>query len=195
MKKILLLFVVAVATLTSCSNDESNNIDALKLESVISTTNKNNEQRVAYSLLNPDEKFSLWNNQFNELLDENSLNTNQKDLIRELQKNVKVSFFSEEVSDEKEYFKNIFVPNYLVKLQLEFSNESINEIFYSLKPSRITPILINNPGVTKGCDCNQGSLFGGCSGNCEEKTCKGSSTGCGFLWAWECNGVCKLTDL
>ena len=112
--------------------------------------------------------------------------------FKDLRENLTASIFSNSKNDEKEYFKNIYVPNYLKKVEKVFSVEEIELIFYSLKIAgeELAPA---NPGGDKFCDCNKGSLFGcGTSQNCRSSKCTAETDGCGFLWAWECNGLCRL---
>ncbi|RZK10942.1 MAG: hypothetical protein EOO46_08715 [Flavobacterium sp.] len=209
MKKFIFICIVAMGML-SCSTDQTNDAnlneaDALKMESVLKSNGDQESQKVVYRLLNENEKFLLWKNRFDVLSQESQLKASQRVLFRELRDRLKVSFFSDTGNDEKEYFKNIFVPNYLERLEDEFTFNEINLVFYSLNAYSISPGRINelqefdpndrgsSGDAAKDCNCNKGSLFGcGASQSCGSRTCESSSTGCGFLWAWECNGNCNL---
>ena len=89
----------------------------------------------------------------------------------------------------RSYFKDIFVKNYLVELQKKFTRSEIEDIFYNAG-NLIAP--------RNNCNCNRGSMFGcGTSGNCYGacNTNTITNSGCGFLWAWECNAKCKLFEI
>jgi hypothetical protein len=178
----------------SCSKDDAT---SSKVASVLSI-NDSAEQKVEYSLLNSNEKFIIWDNKINSLLEDNSLNEEQKDLIKELKNNIKPKYFEKSTNDEKEYFKNIYVKNYLKKIDKVFNRDQINSIFYSINIKRgniqnaISDTSRYSPRIT--CDCNRGSLFG-CGDSCTITIC-GNPTpdGCGFMWGWECNGGCILLN-
>lgn len=178
----------------SCSNDDAT---SLKVASVLSIKDYA-EQKVEYSLLNANEKFTVWDNKMNSLLEDNSLNEVQKDLIKELKNNIKPKYFEKSTNDEKEYFKNIYVKNYLKKIDEVFNRDQINSIFYSIsiKQGNIQNALSETSRYAPriSCDCNKGSIFGcGSSDSCTISSCENpTSSGCGFLWGWECNGGCVL---
>ena len=189
-KIIRLLSLSFLIILFSCSNDKNDSAQISKssISTIIKIKNID-EQRIVYKLLNPEEKMSLWIEKFNIVLEDSKLNNNQKALIIDLRNNLKANYFSNEQDDDKEYFKTIYVVNYLKKIEKVFSREQIEDVFYKVSINRI------EIGPKKACNCNKGSLFGcGASASCNNKTCEDSNTGCGFLWAWECNGVCAWTE-
>lgn len=188
-----LLVIVILFTIISCSNEnphENSNLDVSnkKIETVLKLTNVD-DQRIAFGLLNENEKAKLWSDKLNSILEKNELSFEQKSLILDLQEKLNNAVFTNNNSEYKEYFKNIFTKKYLEKLKYSFSPNEIENYFYNLNSNRV----IEKKG---DCDCNQGSLFGcGASNDCKNRTCPNATpTGCGFLWAWECNGLCALTN-
>lgn len=95
-------------------------------------------------------------------------------------------YFETTINANKADWKYIFVPDFLARASVSFTNAEITEIFYNYGKPAPTP-------VAEGCNCNKGSLFG-CGGSCKDSKCEGQPDDCGFMWAWECNGICDLTD-
>lgn len=199
MKKFLFICIIT-HTLFSCSTNIVENERAvsqkdLSLLKVLSVTKLSNvdAKKISFRLLNASEKFIFWKERFDLVLKNEQLNLYQKELISDLQKNLSVAVFSEKDSDYKAYFKNIFVKNYLVKVQSSFSRDEIERLFYSSESPAYSDNTTRNDGYLKKCDCNIGSLFGcGASSSCTVSCTDSSSSGCGFIWAWECNGKCSL---
>lgn len=209
MKKFIFICIVAMGML-SCSTDQTNDAnlneaDALKIESVLKSNGDQESQKVVYRLLNENEKFLLWKNRFDILSQESQLKASQRALVLELRDKLTVSVFSDTRNDEQEYFKNIYIPNYLERLKNEFSFDEIRILFYSLSTYSFSPGGINElqafdssdrggGDAKKDCNCNQNSLFSCNAGlGCQNKTCEKKSWGCGIFLLWECNGLCSLT--
>jgi hypothetical protein len=188
--KIIFGVVFLLCSLFSCTEDKSESkINSNVIVSSIKKINNIDEQRIAFNLLNSEEKLLVWSDKLNLILEDPNINNAQKTLIIELKNNLKPCCFKDETNDEKEYFKNIYVVNYLKEIDKVFTREQIEKIFYNLYDYRIAD------NTKKSCNCNKGSLFGcGASASCKNKTCTDSNSGCGFMWAWECNGICELTD-
>lgn len=191
MKKFVFIFLVAF-TIFSCTKDEikgtndvlSKDVNLLKIKNFSEIKDVNN-QKVVYSLLNESEKFKIWNDKLETVLKNEKFNSKQKKLILDLKKELKTVVFSDDDNAYKAYFKNIFVKNYLIELQVSFSRNEIENIFYNINSSERVDSGEN------GCNCNKGSLFG-CGDSCIASTCKSGTSGCGFMWSWECNGNCSL---
>jgi PBP1b-binding outer membrane lipoprotein LpoB len=117
MKKIIFICAVTLGML-SCSSEQANVKDAeevsvLKIENVQRINSDEELQKVAYRLLNENEKFVFWKDRFDLLLQEDEFTSSQKQLISELQNNLTVSLFSDIINDDQEYFKNIYIPHFL----------------------------------------------------------------------------------
>lgn len=202
--KIKLSFVVIFfATLFfACNNEGSDasensttDVSLSKINSVIMEKDYS-EQKVEYSLLNQKEKFIIWNRKMSTLLNSSNLNETQKQLVQELQDNIKPVFFDKKSNDEKEYFKNIFVKNFLLKIDKNFNRKQINNLFYSVTNNETSADLSETAASipAMNCNCNLGSLFGcGTISSCKKVICTNLiEANCGFLWAWDCDGGCIL---
>lgn len=134
MKKVFFICITAFAVF-SCSNDETEEASASKIESVLNIKDED-EQRLAYGLLDENEKLNLWDSKLKTTLENGELSNNQKELIEDLRKNLKSSLFSDFKNDEKEYFKTIYVNNFLARAKKIFTYEQMTSIFYSLGHSK-----------------------------------------------------------
>lgn len=197
MKKIL--FICLSLCLFSCSSDEENYeaTSASKIENVLKIKNED-DQRLAYGLLSAKEKLNLWSTKMKTLSKDASLNTKQIELINDLQEKLTVSLFSDIKNDEQEYFKTIYVNNFLKKAKEEFSYDQITSFFYTINLKSADTAMYQDDGPrigsSKKCNCNKGSLFGCSAGGtdeCKNITCKESTSGCGFIWKHPCNGGCS----
>ncbi|MGB0892160.1 MAG: bacteriocin fulvocin C-related protein [Flavobacteriaceae bacterium] len=205
MKKFLLLLFITFCFF-SCTIKEENNIDVEvinheKINQVLKIKDFS-EQKLAYSLLNKNEKFLLWNDRLKEI-NNLKLSNNQKNLIKELNMLLNNKHFLDD-SNDNVVLKNVLIPKYLKKLKENFTTKQIGIIFYTLIP--ITPSSVTvetgddgqggDNGGAKDCDCNKSSMVS-CqwlnTSSCEDKTCKAPTpeNQCGFLLMYPCNGSCK----
>lgn len=188
---LILLFCLLVFSCAENENILDNEIvDLNKINQVVNTINLG-EQKILYSMLNKDEMFTLWNNKLNTIVSSRLLNERQTSLIKNFTSNLKSNYFIKN-SDEELYFKTVFIPQYLKSLKKEFSINQIGEIFYNI-PNKVI-IDDGDSTIKKNCDCNRNSMAS-CvwlnSNTCKEvETCQSTFSGCGFLWAYSCNGKC-----
>ena len=199
---------------SSCSQDsvdENSSISAnsqYKIEKVLDE-NKENDQRLKYTLLSKDEKYQLWHQKFESLLQgdlilnkENlSLNEKQRALVDELNIKLGPNIFSLGDNGEKEYFRNIYAPKVLKRAEKIFSKNQIIMIFYKLSvPNTDSSLTLKQLEVSiaanseNDCECDSGSIFT-CqianAHNCQKTyKCAASTSGCGFMGLWECDGRC-----
>lgn len=147
-----------------------------------------------YSLLNEEEKFKIWNDKIENIIQNNNLTKEQSDLLYELKKNISINLFKDrEKNDEREIFKTIFVKNFLKKTVNVFTEDFIINNFYYLSENSARAI-IGNADELPDCTCNIGSMWS-CSGSfeCKETNkCADTTSGCGFLTFFECTGRCFL---
>ncbi len=145
------------------------------------------DARIAFKMMSAQERLEFWQQELANALVNAEYSTEEKALIVELQGVLKTECFTNDSNTYKEYFKGIFTPDFLSRVEKKGGGRLPN-LFFGLSFA---------PDKTKDCNCNQGSLFG-CGPNCEDKKCsvdRDDTTGCGFLWAWECNGLCSSTDI
>lgn len=200
MKKVIfgLIASLALFNLISCSdnNEIEENSSNKRISQVLNEKNYTT-QKIMYSLLNEEEKFKIWNDKIENILQKNNLTKEQSDLIYELKNNISLNLFKNgERNDEREIFKTIFVKNFLKKTVNVFSEDFIVSNFYYITD--------NSSKVDGGgefvdlpnCTCNKGSMWS-CGGNssfeCKSSNkCTSTTSGCGFFGLFECNGRCFL---
>jgi hypothetical protein len=216
MKKILLLLIVLCLS-TSCSQ-YSTSEDALVTEkSEFKINQMLNEkdverQKLKYALLSSEEKYTIWLNKYESLINDGTslkhkgiiLNDKQKELIEELKNKLTQNVFDKNDNNEKEYFRNIYVPNFLKRAKKVFTYDQIGSLFYKLSEST-TDISHEKQsasarvasGWVRDCNCDKGAFFscqwGGdkCDG---QASCTQTFSGCGFNWMWACNGLCRAVS-
>lgn len=208
MKNLLSLILITFLFISCTQNDiidqETVNVEQTKIDQVTSLKNRA-ERKIAYSLLDKSEKFTLWEQKLDYIINSQTLSKKQISLISEIKKELSHSLFEED-SDESEYFKTIHAKNYLNKLKKEFTINEIGQIFYSVKIHRTYETYDlgavieeddgNNGGGTRICSCNKNSMVS-CrwlnSRSCKDIECKPPTivNQCGFFMRYPCNGVCK----
>lgn len=204
----ILLLACLFPSCSQNSNEEESFITAnsqYKIDKVL-TTKIESDQRIEYSLLSKEEKFALWFQKYESLINDDMflntesiiLNDEQKQLVEELKNKLSQNIFDEVDNDEKEYFQNIYVPDFLKRAQKVFTYDEIGLIFYKLStPNADTSLkqlaLSTDANSEKDCNCNIGAFFTCQWGQnlCEESRCASSLTGCGFTWNYPCDGDCK----
>ncbi|MCD0472629.1 bacteriocin fulvocin C-related protein [Flavobacterium sp. JAS] len=207
-----LILTLTICLMTSCSEDstvESLPVSIksqLKISKVLGEKNEEN-QKIAYVLLSSEEKYSLWSNKYDELLNDRThlksqgiiLNDEQQELIEELKNKITKKIFEDKDSDEKAYFKNIYTPDFLKRAKKDFTKEQLGIIFFKLSApnSNTTLKQLSTSRIAnseENCDCNIGAIFTCQWGadRCNEASCEIKSNACGFLGLWECNGMCAF---
>lgn len=192
MKK-LLFMILTLSMLTSCENETNyeqiNNLTQSKIDQIYLTKVKN-EQRKIFSMLNKNEKLLFWEQDLNKKIKSLSLDEKQSKLLNKIKKKLNADIFDID-SPKNAYFTTIEVPKILTELNLVFSKEEIGNLFYDVASARLM-----YQDEKKDCDCNRNSTSScvwlrpdTCESN--ENTCKETTSGCGFFWAYSCNGVCK----
>lgn len=198
MKKSIVIFGLLIGlTIISCSQNDLNrdsnlSVNTSKINQVLNVHDYES-QKLMYISLTSEEKFNLWNNKLDVLLQNDFLNMEQKNLLKDLKKELFVDFFdSSENNDKAEIFKNIYIKDFLHKASKIFTADYIHNNFYTISNNSQNKVYY---GVS-GCTCNIGATFT-CTYHIEcksLKTCRESSSGCGFLMAFECNGNCDVLN-
>ncbi len=191
MKKIMFSLGILMSFLMSCSNNDNikNNTSSNERISAVLSEKKYDTQKIMYRMLSKEEKQTLWENKINLLTLDNKLSKQQLELLYSLKSKLTSTLFDENSrNDEKEVFKTIYVKTFIKKAQRLFANNYIYENFYTLSNLRVAP--------KPDCSCNQGSIYS-CSGiptDCKQADlyCVTTSSGCGALWIFECNGNCYI---
>ncbi len=156
--------------------------------------NRNQSIRNLYPRLTFQERISTWRGRVSEVLQKEHLNNGQKDFLINLQQNIQAIFddaIAQDASLALQYQNKAILIFGKDKASLYFSSfySSMNEF----KQSTIRRDTLNKLDSLKECACSTKSdaCFG--FSNCENVNiaCKGTSIGCGFLWLFECNGMCK----
>lgn len=197
MKKLIfgLIASIALFNLISCSdNNEIEETSSNKRISQVLNEKNYATQKIMYSLLNEEEKFKIWSDKIDNILQKNNLTKEQSDLIYELKNNLSLNLFKDgERNDEREIFKTIFVKNFLKKTVNVFTEDFIVDNFYYLSENSARTVFANADDLPD-CTCNIGSMWS-CSGSfeCKETNkCADTASGCGFLTFFECTGRCFL---
>lgn len=204
MKKLIFISCL-ILVFTSCSKEDDFNekINTAKIAQLSKERNIDN-QKVMYNMLTKEEKYTLWKDKIENLIQNGQLNQSQLDLIFKFKSHLKVDFFDVTLNyDEKEIFKTVYIKDFLKEARKIFSDKVVYETFYSMssfgketaKLSSSTDFS-NSFDVTIGtkpnCYCNKTSLWSCTLGmdECKYDGCQVLADGCGFLGFSECNGRC-----
>lgn len=169
------------------------------------------EQKVAYNVLTQNERYFLWVNKLNSILDGElynevlDLDSDKRKLINEVLEIINADMFSKEPNSSLQYFKQIFIPDFLKRCQKSFTKTEISMIFGELDKINISDYSLKTLSKSMNydpeygneeCNCNTTSAVTCYSfpENCKELDCLLQSLGCGFMLAFECDGLCRLTE-
>ena len=201
--KLIALAVLVAATIGvySCSKEEVNtsstqteNIDGsiLRNEQVhairMAMTNMPaNVQKQVFNQKSPETKAAIWQDKFESAL-ELTWSTTQAKLINDIYERIIPEIYVNG-SVEQIDFRTNFEPMITAQLKLAFDETTavnlvgwIDDIGEIQKPDK---------GNGADCECSSSSdwcWFSDCS---TAPDCNGSASGCGFAWAWDCNGICQ----
>jgi hypothetical protein len=207
MKNILILSCLFIVF--SCSNNptEPEKVETinLKLRTNFMSNKSFEEIKYSYNRLNAKEKLTLWDEKLDQILNE-GVSDDIKPLIINLKSELNKSYVNLEDIREiglelantmpQEQFENMFIKLDDYKKQ-DFQKIGVSDdIKYQLKnnPMEIDDFIatadtnINNKYLID-CSCDWT-----CSTFCNYVTtkCNQTSSGCGFLWAFECGYACGL---
>ena len=218
MKNLFLLLFSITLLFQSCETSElelqeqSIKVDLVKIESL--KTMDEASQRVAFKLLNHEEKFAFRMIIVDEFIENNNLNSQQLSLIEELKSNYNSKLYLK--NDEAEYFKKIFVNDWSNRAIDHFSYEELNLIAAThYKKLTNKSSALNRLG---NCKCHNGGFFK-CTKevqvtvglepeittvkvDCDSGICQvpgglnddgdweEDSGGCGWFWLERCDGTC-----
>ena len=207
MKKIFYFTITTCLLLTSCtyqdnellteSRPNSLNLESQKkVEKVLKS--KTDDQRLSYRLLSENEKYYLWMNKLDELLENNSFSSKQINLINEIKGKIEPSIFKKENING---FKYITLKSWLIKARKVFSKAEINYAFSSINsypsPEELEKIVSSKESIQQkrqpkyyNCSCSLQDdycVFSICN---TIWACKSDTWGCGTFWLEDCDGEC-----
>lgn len=201
MKETIAIFGLLIGlTIISCSQNDLNrdsnlSVNTSKINQVLNE--KVSEiQKLMYSSLNPEEKLFIWNRKISVLLNDEKLNTQQKELLTELKNNLTSDVFDQNVENyNRTIFKTVYSVEFLEKANELFNKEYILKSFYELTSMQSS---VNFKSVTSNCNCSKASAVTCALGGTQESPlicgtakCKVKSESCGWLWQYDCDGQCK----
>jgi hypothetical protein len=174
-----ILFLGVLFTLLSCENDNLETINSDAKVNQILELESQNEQKLAYSFLKPQEKVTIWKKHLDLMISSNDYNNEQINFINNLQKSLTINFFS-----EKSKAKDTFNKKTISEGLIIFSKKELYFLINSLSTnSRLQP-----PISTCGCSTSSDwCLSGNCNGTAY---CLRDSDNCGTFWDYTCNGDC-----
>lgn len=146
--------------------------------------------RNVYQSYTPNEKKLVWEDKLNQVIDLNMWNETQMNLLQELKLKVSSATFDENWSGINDFRAGIEVW-YLSALN-SFSQVQLYNMF-AVPHDFINADAPTGAGSTVDCECNKGSAIScvyNIAGNCNEKKCNVEAMGCGFMWAFDCDGLC-----
>lgn len=198
MKKIL--FLLLSVSLFSCSNDselENSNASKEKISEVMIESNLS-IQKMKYNMLSKEDKFLLWNNKVQFLIDDSKLNNEQKSLLIDLKNHLNTTVFDDgKNNDEKEVFKTIYAKEFLKKANVLFSEEYIITNFYYITYKTDAGFEGGGGDGPSSCNCSSGSVVT-CLSTIQnplfckksQSNCKITKSNCGWLLRYDCDGMC-----
>ena len=194
-KKLSLLALVMVSLIFySCNKNEDLglqlNDSSSKIANVLSI-NDFEKQKIAFELLNSDEKYTIWENKLENLINSGELNVSQIEIVRNM-----LSKFTPEVYTESEYrayFNTIITKDFVVKANKLFTADELNNYFYSM-----SGLQDRRYDDGRSCNCNNATIGGfDCSGidfrHCTAPSagCRDTSFSCGVFNTSPCDGICR----
>jgi hypothetical protein len=152
-------------------------------------------KRLIYNLLTATEKSDLWYYHLLEAIPQINATKAQRQYIDLLLHQLTPAFFER---DNK--LANATIDKLSQEVPKLFSKEQFIYLFYSLDDAHYVDFLSayyqldaeDTPNdLAKNCGCSKESDF--CSGilKCQSADCEPTSSGCGFLWQYGCNGTCQ----
>lgn len=159
------------------------------------------EQKSVYRLLNNHEMAYLWLSKIESFKGAELLSKDQELFINDLLSIIKAELFVIN-SESNIEFRKIKGKNISASAQRLFGFENAKKLLATLsafKKKSVTPNVVDpgeEPG-TKKCKCSSESNYCDPLAACDEKeesVCKHTTMGCGALWLYSCNGLCRGSE-
>lgn len=207
MKKALLLLSFSFFLFfISCSKNESIEIkpdekflnEADELIKEIFLIEDIEAQRMSFiEFLTPQQKSQAWQIRISQMISENSFNSKQLELLYRLKNNLTPAVYGS--SEGQARFINGFFKTWQQEAIQIIGFNTLFKYLTALNTENIQNA--NDQGGESGnfveasCNCNQTSAFS-CLGRDDEcknlTSCTATRGGCGFAWAYSCDGRCTL---
>ncbi len=196
---LVLIGIFILFVFTRCEK-ETNDHNALNLKLIneVRQVTSQSDQRLAYNLLTPAEKATLWKLKLTDILKADTLNEEQRAHIEKLSSYISASIF--ENANEKDLKVVSFAKSWCLDGLNYFTKEEIVNIAFNVgntnvdKTNSVTvsSSLKTAPGGPPKVNCNCCSSSAFSCNSCDATfDCK-KVVSCGFLWMNECDGRCSL---
>ncbi len=156
------------------------------------------DQRTYYNNLPAERKLALWSQKLDQVIDLDIWNSEQQNLLLQLQRELSLELFKNGSLAEKN-FKEKFEPDWSSSARKNFAGQLAGEIVQNLGNLSISStgntmkIAIPGGGGSQKevCECSHFSSYCGFKGWCQSSgSCEFMLSGCGTLWLFACDGMC-----
>ncbi len=195
----LVFFLGGIVLLATVACSKSANVKTERSEAVESFQNleKSTDQRMAFSLLTVNEKVDLAKEHIDFCISYFNLTSTQVGILQNVKSNLRDIYSSSDPENEHALIA------LALDIQQYFSNLSDRDgqiIFDSMVTDEdgVNGIATHNPDKIVSCTCSSKSNW--CSSSpygpritCDKSACNDqTSSGCGTLWGYACNGKCNI---
>ncbi len=146
-------------------------------------------RKLAIGTLTNDEKIDFWDYVVEYHINNDNYTFLQKNLLNALKNaTIKHAFFNND--NLQTVFNTVYIP--LIKEQLNNAGISDAKISAAFADGRLVyeEPSVQKPGPSKlNCDCKASTVFTMCS-NCKSTDNCTTKSGCGFLFQYDCDGLC-----
>jgi len=201
----LALAIIAIFFIfTQCEKETNSDLKIdqseqnFKLINEIKQISSQTDQRLAYNLLSPAEKATLWKLKLADILKADTFNLQQRKHIEKLSTYIKSNIFENPNEKNKEVVS--FAKNWCIDGLNFFTKEEIAKIAFNInnsngdKDNSVSDVDSyksgGDPTPTVNCNCNSES-FWSCRSCDTEYSCI-QLIDCGWLWNSVCDGRCSL---
>lgn len=211
--------LICLSFLVSCSKNENNAqflnrenpIDKELLNVIENSENNVAIQKLSFRTLTSNEKEALWKIQIDYYLS-SELNDNQKDVLRKLKDFISSETFESRYSPDilknfsdkwtgeaKKFFSSDLIRTIVSEIHTkEYCEDYVIASKNPANPRSVTlsaqsqAAMVSPNVVVPDCACSTSSDYCGSYALCSStwRSCT-STSGCGFLWLYTCNGLCK----
>ena len=193
MKSRLVISFLITTLFFACSKERKGTqevgVNQAAINQVINSKNIR-EQRLGYELLNPAEKFTIWNNKLIQADLNSQFTPEQTSFVNELLGYITPNAFLENSSENQRLMQ--MLDKITIKAIELFGYKEAGEFLANITSNKggVTPNLVEEePGEGIDCDCATSSDWCNRGYDCEGFVCNKKS-GCGTFLLYQCNGYC-----